>query len=155
MSVEENKLIVKRINQEGFNGRHTGVFDDLVAPDFTSMTRFGAATGPDALKATVRALTSAFPDARWQLLEVVAEHDRVWAWVRASGRHTGGAFLGIEPSGQRWEADSVHMFRLRDGQLIEHRTVRDDATMLVQLGAVEARQAPMVASVASQVGSAQ
>jgi len=48
-----------------------------------------------------------------------------------------GSFRGITiPAPARFSVDHVHIYRITEGKLIEHWVVRDDLTMLRQLGAV-------------------
>jgi predicted ester cyclase len=41
---------------------------------------------------------------------------------------------GIEPTGKVVRVPHVHIFRIQNGQIIEHGGTRDDMTMLKQLG---------------------
>jgi predicted ester cyclase len=41
--------------------------------------------------------------------------------------------MGINPSGNRYSIDEIHIFRLRDGQLVEHWHEFDKATLMQQL----------------------
>ena len=40
---------------------------------------------------------------------------------------------GLEPTGRRIEWEFVHLFRVRDGLIVEHWAVRDDLGLLRQL----------------------
>jgi predicted ester cyclase len=57
--------------------------------------------------------------------------------VRQRGRHI-GEFLGIPPTGAEIDAEAMHVYRVEDGLLREHRAVRDDLTLLRALGVVSA-----------------
>ena len=55
--------------------------------------------------------------------------------------HT-GPFMGIPASGRRYSIDEIHIFRIRDGLLLEHWHAFDTATLLGQLkGDAEDRSA--------------
>jgi ketosteroid isomerase-like protein len=45
---------------------------------------------------------------------------------------------GRAPTGRRFEAEQVHIWRAADGRLAEHRMFRDDLGTLRQLGALKA-----------------
>ncbi len=58
------------------------------------------------------------------------------------GRHT-GELMGIPPTGHTVAYDYVHIIRFRDGKGVEHWGVRDDNTLMRQLGVLPERpQAP-------------
>jgi len=40
----------------------------------------------------------------------------------------------IPPTGRRIDVEQIHLLTLRDGQVVDHQAVRDDVTMLGQLG---------------------
>ena len=47
--------------------------------------------------------------------DMIAEDDRVAVRLTTSARQT-GTFMGIQPSGNRYTIDEIHIFRVRDGQ---------------------------------------
>ena len=78
---------------------------------------------------------SAFPDLRMEAHEMVGEDDLVCARGTMSGTHK-GEFMGMPPSGKRFEVEGFDMVRIRDGQMHEHWGVFDTMTMMQQLGAI-------------------
>jgi predicted ester cyclase len=48
-----------------------------------------------------------------------------------------GEVEGVAGRGQRVEVDHIHIWRMAEGRLAEHWMVRDDLSMLRQLGAME------------------
>ena len=83
-------------------------------------------------------LRTAFPDLHYDTEELIAEDDKVVARTTMRGTHT-GPFLGIPPTGRRFEQQQIHILRFVDGKAVEHRAVRDDLGMLQQLGVIPAR----------------
>ena len=55
-----------------------------------------------------------------------------------SGTHE-GTFMGIPPTHRRVETHHMYLFRLKDGKVTEYRAVRDDLTMMGQLGVLPPR----------------
>jgi pimeloyl-ACP methyl ester carboxylesterase/predicted ester cyclase len=112
--------------------------DDLVADDFVDhgAPPGVAAPGPAGYRAVLGTLREAL-DLRWEVLELVGEGERVMVHVRQRGRHV-GEFLGIPPTGAEIDAEAMHVYRVEDGLLREHRAVRDDLTLLRALGVVSA-----------------
>ena len=41
--------------------------------------------------------------------------------------------MGIEPTGKRYSIDEIHIFRIRDGQLVEHWHEFDKLALMQQL----------------------
>ena len=92
--------------------------------------------------ATSAWLRLAFSDLSFQIIELTADGDRTMAHVRMSGRQTGpfvvfppGARpVVFAPTGRAFGVRQVHVFRHRDGRHGEHIAVRDDLSMMTQLG---------------------
>ena len=55
--------------------------------------------------------------------------------VTHRGRQT-GELVGIPPTGREVAYQYVHFLRFRDGKAVEQWSVRDDMTLMRQLGAV-------------------
>jgi predicted ester cyclase len=90
--------------------------------------------GPNGFIATSEWLRSAFTDLRFEFQEVVAEGDVVVVASTMLGQHT-GEFQHIAPTGNRISQKQVHVFRIgHDGKIVEHRAVRDDLSLMFQLG---------------------
>ena len=51
------------------------------------------------------------------------------------GHHV-GEFLGKPPSGKEFAAEHIHIWRIADGKVIEHWSVRDDLGQALQLGLI-------------------
>ena len=52
-----------------------------------------------------------------------------------SGKHVGD-FFGIPPTGRSFSYPAVHMYRISNGKIVEHRAIRDDLRFMMQLGVV-------------------
>ncbi len=109
---------------------------EIFAADYVNHTAPpGTPPGPDGAIAIQNWLTATFSDVEYELLDLVAEGDRVAVRSMMRGTHTGGG-LGSAPTGKRFEAEQMHIIRVADGQITEHWGVRDDAGMMRQLGLV-------------------
>lgn len=89
--------------------------------------------GPAGFLATSQWLRDAFSDLRFELHESVAEDSVVMVAATMTGEHA-GTFNGIEPTGRRINHRQVHIFSVVDGRITQHRAVRDDLGLLLQLG---------------------
>lgn len=52
------------------------------------------------------------------------------------GLKTTVTWLGKEPTGKAFAAEHIHIWRLQDGMVIEHWSVRDDLNHALQLGLI-------------------
>ncbi|WP_055589764.1 ester cyclase [Streptacidiphilus griseoplanus] len=101
-----------------------------------------AIPGPAGTLASGAWLRSAFGDLRFPFLDLLHDGDRVSVRLRMQGRHT-GPFVrfrdgvldqAVPPTGREIDFEQVHLLRLRDGKVVGHEALRDDITMLGQLG---------------------
>ena len=78
-----------------------------------------------------------FPDFRMEVVDVIAEEDKVAGYFRCSGTHH-GEWRGHAPTGRRFEdVDEVYIFAVENGRLAEAlAVVEDNLTRLRQLGLV-------------------
>ena len=138
MTTADNKELVRRMIEEGFNEGNLDVADELVAEDFR-MHEAGIEEplrGPEGVKEVLGTYKNAFPDARIEIQELVAEEDAVVVRWRASGTHEGD-LMGIEPTGNEVSIVGMEMYHVRDGKAIEGWEIFDGLTMMQQLGVVE------------------
>jgi predicted ester cyclase len=75
----------------------------------------------------------AFPDLRYEILDVVHDVDRAAVRVRMRGTHEGDLF-GIAPTGRTVDCETIQIERFADGRIIEHWRRTDDVTFRQQLG---------------------
>ena len=140
VSLESNKAVIRRHYEELFNDRNLDIAAEITAADYIEhgvappRSSPGQAADPiESLKGTVRWLTNAFPYLRIEIDDMIAEGDKVLAYITMRGTHR-GEFQGLEPTGRTFEAKAMHLFRIRDGKAVEHWAVREDLPMLLQLG---------------------
>ena len=77
----------------------------------------------------------AIPDARAEVLDVVAEGDKVVILDRFFGTHQ-GEFFGRPGTGDRIEWMAIHIYTIRDGKVLEDATMTDALAIVQQLGLV-------------------
>ncbi|MBK3567228.1 ester cyclase [Streptomyces sp. MBT62] len=101
-----------------------------------------ALPGPAGVLASSAWMRSAFTDLAFPVLGIAHNDEQVWLRLRMRGRHTGpfvrfrdGALdQAIPPTGRDIDFEQIHVLDLRDGKVVGHEAVRDDVTMLGQLG---------------------
>jgi predicted ester cyclase len=82
-----------------------------------------------------QATLAAFPDLTWEIVEMIAEDDRIATLVLVQGTHQ-GEYLGRAATGTRIKVFSFDFARVRDGRFVEHRGVLDELHLLAQIGVV-------------------
>ncbi|MEU9286201.1 ester cyclase [Streptomyces sp. NPDC048275] len=120
---------------------------DVVHQDFRNREAAVSPTacaipGPPGVLASGAWMRSAFDDLRFPVLGIASNDEQVWVRLRMQGRHTGpfvrfrdGALdQAIPPTGRDIDFEQIHVLELRDGKVVGHEAVRDDITMLGQLG---------------------
>ena len=134
-ATEENKRLARRV-VAGINEQNLAVFDEHFAVNVIDHTPFGETTGLEALKETVDVLFTAFPDYSATIEELIAEGDTIALRATNRGTHEGN-FMGIEPTGEQFEMESMAFARMKDGKVVE-RWVQNDLLGLFQhLGVVD------------------
>ena len=63
---------------------------------------------------------------------------KVISIVFVVGKHTDSFFGFIPPTGNKISYQAVHIFTIEDGKIIEHKAIRDDLSLMYQLGVVRA-----------------
>jgi predicted ester cyclase len=136
MSAEENKRIARRVLEELFDKGHLNAAGELIHPDFVNPEAPpGNPQGPEGLKETVSWLRGLWGPMRAEIEDEICEGDKVVARLTMHGRHV-GEFLGKSPTGKEFAAEHIHIWRLEDGKVIEHWSVRDDLGQALQLGLI-------------------
>jgi predicted ester cyclase len=72
-----------------------------------------------------------------EILEANADGNNVWAYMVQYGKHSGQAWMGIEPTGNDLRVEWMSIFTFSDeGRIIQIRTVADVLNMMIQIGVV-------------------
>jgi predicted ester cyclase len=142
MSTKTNRAIVER-------------FDKLLgAPDLDELEQLCtkdmvnhalAPDRPQGLAGTREFLTRSaamFGDTGWINLNVIAEGEFVVHHGVRGGNWKGGSLFGFDLQPGHYQREVVFMYRLRGGRITDRWAVRDDLTMLRQLGGLPPTQPP-------------
>jgi predicted ester cyclase len=133
--LEANKTLVRRLYEEGFNRGNLDVVDELVAPDVVTHDPIilDAPTGPDSIRGGIEMIRNAFPDFRVEVLDLVAEGDRVASFLSMSGTNT-GAYRRGDATNRKGTMRAFLLWRVADGRLVESWGMADRFQFLQQLG---------------------
>lgn len=99
MSVERNLELARLWYEEMWSGPNLEVADQIIDPDYAPEWIQIQARGPEQVKHEIRYFRSVFPDLRYEIVDAVAQADRVWIRYRGTGTQQGKAW-GFEPTDQ-------------------------------------------------------
>jgi steroid delta-isomerase-like uncharacterized protein len=136
MSVQQNTKIARRVFDEVWSRGRLELADELLAPDFVGhpIGLREPFRGPEGAKEFIGRLREGFPDASWEIEELVAEGDRVAVrWVM-TGTHD-GEFMGIDPTEAQVRIDGMTFLHFEDGKIVEGKTLQDAMSLMRTLGA--------------------
>jgi len=129
-----NKALVRRFFEEGLGGGNLDLIDELVAPDAVMHNPL-ILDAPRSVRGSVEMLRRAFPDLGVDVLDLIAEGDRVAAFLRLSGTNTGTYRRGGATHRQA-SMRAFFIWRIADGRLVESWGVADRFDFLQQLGII-------------------
>jgi len=89
--------------------------------------------GPAGFLATATWLRNAFAGLRFEEQVVAAEGNVVVVAATMCGLHA-GTFQGVPATGKDFSQKQLHVFWFAAGRIVEHRALRDDLGLLLQLG---------------------
>jgi steroid delta-isomerase-like uncharacterized protein len=136
MSAADNRALIKRFYDEGWNANNLDVYDELVTEDFVDHQAIpGLPPGRDGFKGLNAMFRSAFPDVWVEIDNVVAEDDKVGCRWTSTATHKGDLF-GIPATGNKVEVTATVFYRVEDGRLAEGWINRDDVGLMRQLGVI-------------------
>ena len=136
MSAEQNKSIVRRWIEEGWNKHNVAVIDQVYAPNYVEHEpEPQTVNSSEALKQYVGAYLTAFPDLNLSIEDLIAEGDKV-VWRFQSMGHQNGPFLGMPPTGKAGNITGIVIFRLENSRIVEGWVNIDVLGLLQQIGMI-------------------
>jgi predicted ester cyclase len=133
IDLEANKDIIRAF-VSAWNDREFDRFDTLMGSNaFLSVGGMKVPCDPRGTRAIAEEWTSAFPDWHFDVLDLVAEGDRVVAHIPYSGTFA-HPINGIAPTGRHARVDEMVIFRIAHGRIAEAWEVYDESGMWRQLG---------------------
>lgn len=140
MSAEQNKVVVRKFFEELVNKGDLDLINEIIAPNWVNIdARLSPLQGLEGAKKLVTTFRSSFSNIHAEILDMMAEGDRVAVAFTESGTQN-GEFMGFPPSGKSIKATGIGIFRVANGKIIENRVNMDMLALLQQIGAVSAPQ---------------
>lgn len=131
-NTESNKHVIRQFIERVYTQLDPAAVDELVADDFKADAWPDADNAKQVLRDSTGRMAQAIDQIKFEINDMIAEDDRVAVRLTASARQIGD-FMGIPPSNRRYEIGEIHIFRLRDGKIVEHWHELDAMTLMKQL----------------------
>ena len=138
----ENKLIVQRY-YKAFQENNASALMNALAPNYgivnanlvqdTSFYRFP--TMSKNLKVRMEAFHHAFPELTIQIMELIAENNRVFAYTTFRGIQK-GAYLGIIPTSKPILIRQFAVFTVQNGRITHITEMDNEYSVMEQIGYV-------------------
>ena len=121
-ATEHNKLLVRRL-VEAVNHRNLDVLDEVADGELALAARHWI--GP---------FRDSFPDFTMEIIDLIAEDEKVVAHFRCSGTHL-REWMGHPPTGRRFhDIDEIYIFRVTHQKLTAATAVEENLARMRQLG---------------------
>lgn len=134
MSNEENKALVLRLYREFDSGKLDG-FTDSIHSDFVAHVLGTTTLDWAGFRQFGDAFRAGFPDGHHVFESVVADGENVVTIGTYQGTQT-GEMQGIPPTSRELRLPVMHLDRIVDGKIVEHRGLANEADFMRQLGMV-------------------
>ena len=129
------KALMTRIVEEAFNQGDLDAFEELISDDFVEHEDLppDVPQGKAAPRAMITMMRDGFSDFRVTVEDMLQDGNKVITRSRFTGTHD-GEFMGIPPTGKKFDVAVIDIIEFRNDQAIAHWGVMDNAAMMEQLG---------------------
>jgi predicted ester cyclase len=136
MSIEQNKSLVVRYNKEVIETGNLELLKELATPDFINHSALeGMSAGIDGLIYFFTGiLHTAFPGLKVNILDMIAEGDKVTTRKSITGTHH-GAIFGIPATGRQVEIKVIDILTIENSKIKEHWGENNFASVIQSLQA--------------------
>ena len=130
------RAVIQRYFEELFNQGKVELVAELLAPDYVNHSTASPeqSRGPGGVVEVVLALRRAFPELKYEILEVVEGDSALAVRARMTGTHLGD-FFGGPPTGRSIDVAQITIERFRGDRIVEHHRVTDELGLQKQLSA--------------------
>lgn len=131
---EQNKKIVIRFNKEFIEKDNVQILYDIIDPSFINHSTIPEfSQGPEGVLHFFNYfLRPAFPDIKVEILDLVAESDKVVTHKALHATHKGD-FMDMAATNKKVVIDVIEIIRLKDGKFIEYWSLMDLNKVLSQI----------------------
>ena len=135
MTAEERKAFVRRQIDELWNKGNLAAAEECFTQDFVSHDPSSPeeVRGPEGFKRNVAEVRAAFPDFHMEIVDQVAEAEKVVTRYVTTCTHQ-GELAGIPPTGRRVEVAGMGIDYFRGGKICESWEYYDVMGLMQQIG---------------------
>lgn len=130
MKTTVNKEIIRTLYEKILNDRNFELFDSIVSKDCTNSK---GEKGIETFKKGIIEIINAIPDAKWAVIEMIAEENKIFVKQKVEGTHK-GLFQHISATGKSISNEGYAVYELKDGKIINYQVQTDRLGFLQQLG---------------------
>ena len=135
MSIEANKELVKRF-YEAIKRLEFDALSNMVHEDFVFYPQVDTPfPGVAGLVESEKKSFEAFESFKFPVVTLIAEGDKVAAYMYFEGKNHCAESLGIPPTGKDIRISLLHMLTIKDGKIVEKRAHFDMGDVKRQLTA--------------------
>jgi predicted ester cyclase len=135
-TTEKNKAVVREFTRIFKNEHNVDGIDRLFAGNFQHHFKPPVRAGLDGFKDIGRMMNTAFPDVVVKEEDLIATEDTVVERSSAVATHR-APMMGEPPTNKQVRWSEIHIYRLRDGKIIEHWVEFSLLELLKQTGAIK------------------
>jgi predicted ester cyclase len=135
-TAEGNKRIARRILEEVVEQGNLDAVDESYTEDAVEHTPMGEFSGRERIKEGFARNRDAFSDYTVTVDDMIAEGDTVAVRLTERGTHD-GELLGIDPTGNAFQHQTMAFLRLEDGKVAEWWVLPDNLGFMQQIGVVD------------------
>jgi predicted ester cyclase len=130
---DANKALVRKI-EEQWDRQRLNELDQHFEPHFNNKQNAfaGMPAGLEGAKMAHQGTMKSFPDRKVEILDLLAEGDKVFVRTLITGTNKGG-FMG-PPNNQPIRIESWSVYTIKNGKVVEHVGLNDGFTLAIQTG---------------------
>lgn len=137
MSIDKNKLLIRRFIEEVINTGNVDEIEKFISPDYVEVhegTRHPI--GIEGAKAHILGVRQTYPDLHLTIEQQIAEGEWVATCITARGTHK-GSWLGMKPTGKAVAFTGVNINRVVNDKIVEHGGAANLFEPLLEIGAIK------------------
>jgi steroid delta-isomerase-like uncharacterized protein len=128
-TAQQNKELVRKIYEQCLNKRNFDLLNELVSEEYTGVLGKKGAAG---FQEPMQALIQSFPDMQWNLTNLIAEDDKVFASWKVQGTHK-NPFNNIAATGKFISSEGMGVLTLKNGKVVSTQVLTDRVGFLQAL----------------------
>jgi predicted ester cyclase len=133
INVARNKEVIKQYYAV-FNEGGDVPFEEFFSSQFVDHNGYpNQMPGPDGVRKGYKFWIKAFPDNHAELVDIIAEGDKVVVRTIAEATHL-GEFQNIAPTNKKIEIEGISIYRLSEGKIQERWGLTEGGKLLRILG---------------------